>query len=324
MPQLINNRYYLIGETDNLCAREEFYKKLDLLVTEIKFEKNILLLPDDVMAGTICAIPVNSIANLRHSPAMEAEMVSQTLRGLSLDILKYEDGFYFVRTDDGYLGWVAEDQIIVGDMSFKDDWQSSPQVVFIDLEGTVYSRPSLNAYPVSDVVMGNRFKLIERKRKWTQVEFPDGREGFIPTKSLEDLDTYSNRALDYNQLVKTARQFVGRPYTWGAASPKQMDCSGFTQTVFRQHGFLLQRDASLQVKQGTPVDTTDFPSRLAVGDLVFFSPNVDRISHVGIYLGDNQFIHASGRVKIDSFNPNDENYNAYRRHTVRAVRRNSK
>ena len=77
----------------------------------------------------------------------------------------------------------------------------------------------------------------------------------------------------------------------------------------------------MQVQEGIPIDTTDFPQDLQSGDLLFFSLDPDRITHVGIYLGNEQFIHCSGQVRIDSFNPAASNYNDYRRKTIRAVRR---
>ncbi|MDO9548323.1 MAG: NlpC/P60 family protein [Candidatus Marinimicrobia bacterium] len=324
-PQLINNQYVLNGETDNKAARGELYQQIDVsFPPDIKFEKNIRLLPDDVMNGIIFAVPKNSIAILRRRPSVTAEMVSQSLQGLPLDILKHERGFYLVRTDDGYLGWVSDDRVHEGDKTFKEDWASAPQVVYIDLEGMVYSKASQKSQPVSDVVMGNRFRLIEQTRKWTKVGYPDGRDGYIPSKSLEKLDDYLNRPLDFIKVIKTAKSLNGRPYMWGAASPKQLDCSGLTQLVFRQHGYLLQRDASMQVFEGAAVDTTNFPENLKPGDLIFFSPYPDRITHVGLYMGDYEFIHSSGRVRIDSFNPQDLHYNNYRRHSIRAVRRISK
>ena len=323
-PQLINNQYVLNGETDNKTARKVFYSKLDSAISDIEFEKNVRLLPDEVMDGIIYALPKNSIAILRRKPSVSEEMVTQSLRGLPLDILNKERGFYLVRTDDGYLGWVSVDRVQEGDKRFKEDWESAPLVVFIDLEGVVYSKASEKSQPVSDVVMGNRFRLIKRKRKWTRVAYPDDREGYIKTKSLENLDDYLARPLNFNEIVRTGKSLIGRPYMWGAASPKQMDCSGFTQIVFRQHGYVLQRDASMQVFEGTAVDTSDFPRNLKPGDLLFFSPYPDRITHVGLYIGDGKFIHSSGRVRLDSFNPDDPNFNNYRRHSIRAVRRISK
>ncbi|MBU0713299.1 C40 family peptidase [bacterium] len=323
-PQLINNQYVLTGETDNKTARSKFYQQINRAFPDIEFDKNMQLLPDDVMNGTIFAVPKNSIAILRRRPSVTEEMVSQSLRGLPLDILKHKRGFYYVRTDDGYLGWVSDDRVHEGDKTFKEDWMSAPKVVYIDLEGMVFSKASEKSQPVSDVVMGNRFRLIKQGRKWTKVGYPDGREGYIFSKSLEKLDDYLNRPLDFDKIIKTAKSLNGRPYMWGAASPKQLDCSGFTQTVFRQHGYILQRDASMQVFEGSAVDTTNFPENLKPGDLIFFSPYPDRITHVGLYIGDYEFIHSSGRVRIDSFNPDDPHYNNYRRRGIQAVRRISK
>ena len=324
MPQLINNQYVLNGETDNSTARSEFYQQIGAAFQDIEFEKNIRLLPDDVMDGIIFAVPKNSTATLRGKPSVFEEVVTQSLRGLPMDVLKHERGFYYVRTDDGYLGWVSDDRVHEGNQAFKDDWVSAPQVVYIDLEGTVYSKASQKSQPVSDVVMGNRFRLIDKGRKWTKVGFPDGRTGYIHSKSLEKFEDYLNRSLNYTKVIKTAKSLIGRPYMWGAASPKQMDCSGFTQIVFRQHGYLLQRDASMQVFEGTAVDTTNFPENLKPGDLIFFSPYPDRITHVGLYIGNYEFIHSSGRVRLDSFNHKDPHYNNYRRHSIRAVKRISK
>lgn len=323
-PGFKENYFVLQGETDNATARQEFYKHVQMAFPDLQFIKEVKHLPNDVMNGIIYAVPKNSIAILRRRPSVSEEMVSQTLRGLPMDILKEEQGFYLVRTDDGYLGWVANDRVQEGDSSFKDNWEKCVKVVFIELEGVVYSKPTKKALPVSDVVMGNRFKVIEKKRKWTKVAYADGREGYILSKSLQSLDKYLKNPLIPENIVKTACSLVGRPYMWGASSPKQMDCSGFTQTVFRQNGYVLKRDASMQVFEGVAVDTTNFPNNLKPADLIFFSPFPDRITHVGLYIGDYQFIHCSGRVRIDSFNPKDANYNNYRRKSIRAVRRITK
>ncbi len=323
-PQWVDDRYVLTGETDRGDARADFYKQIDAIDTGVEFEKRIQLLPDDVMDGIVFAVPKNSIATLRRRPSVAEEMVTQSLRGLPLEILKKERGFYLVRTDDGYLGWVGTDRVQEGGLNFKEEWLNAPQVVYVDIEGVVYSRRSKKSQPVSDVVMGNRFRLLDRKWRWTKVAYPDGREGYLPTKSLEKLEDYLNRPLDRAELVKTAKLLMGRPYMWGAASPKQLDCSGFTQTVFRQHGYVLQRDASMQVHEGVAVDTTDFPERLQSGDLIFFGPGPTRITHVALYIGNYEFIHSSGRVRLDSFNPADPHYNNYRRTHIRAVRRVTK
>ena len=96
-------------------------------------------------------------------------------------------------------------------------------------------------------------------------------------------------------LVNTAKQFIGLPYRWGGESAeKGFDCSGLTMTVYRLNGLELPRKASLQYLVGQPISRRS----LKRGDLVFFATNGgNRISHVGIYSGDNKFIHAPGRGK---------------------------
>lgn len=316
-----SGEYVLRGETDNRDARYVLYRLVGRALPELTFRHEVLLLPDDVLDENTFALAENSVAILRRRPGVTQEIVTQTLRGLPMEILKLERGYYLVRTDDGYLGWISDDRVVVGDNSFRRNWEEASKVVYIELEGMVYSKRTRRSLPVSDVVLGNRFKLIKKGWFWTAVEYPDGRRGFMRSKALQDLDAYLQKSLNQEEVLKTACAMHGRPYMWGAASPKLMDCSGFTQIVFRHNGYILPRDASMQVFAGTAVDTTDFPQNLRPADLLFFSPVPDRITHVAIYIGGGRFIHCAGRVRIDSFNPNDPNYNEYRRHSIRAVRR---
>ena len=96
-------------------------------------------------------------------------------------------------------------------------------------------------------------------------------------------------------LVQTARRFIGTPYRWGGASVRQgFDCSGLTMTVYRLNGLELPRNSRSQFQTGRPIARSD----LEKGDLVFFATGSrDRVSHVGIYSGRGQFIHAPGKGK---------------------------
>lgn len=102
------------------------------------------------------------------------------------------------------------------------------------------------------------------------------------------------------ELVKRARSFLGVPYLWGGTSPDSgFDCSGLAMTVYQLSGLVLPRTSQEQFAAGAAVDS----SRLEKGDLVFFAMGGDKVSHVGIYAGEGQFIHAPGkgkRIRIDS------------------------
>ena len=131
------------------------------------------------------------------------------------------------------------------------------------------------------------------------------REGVIDTyyivkpndtlnSNRKNFEKDSRRKLE-QRLVKTARRFIGVPYRWGGESVAEgFDCSGLTMTVYRLNGLELPRKASLQYLEGVPVSRRS----LKHGDLVFFATSGgNRISHVGIYSGEDKFIHAPGRGK---------------------------
>ena len=111
-------------------------------------------------------------------------------------------------------------------------------------------------------------------------------------------DITHNASYLANNIISASMNYIGVPYVFGGTSPYGFDCSGYVQYVFAKAGISIPRTADVQYDFGTPISTTDLVS----GDLVFFSTYTYGASHVGIYLGDNNFIHASSSrgVTIDS------------------------
>lgn len=102
-------------------------------------------------------------------------------------------------------------------------------------------------------------------------------------------------------IINTAKTHMGVPYVWGGSTPSGFDCSGFTSYVMAQNGITIPRTAALQFGTGTPIQRAN----LKIGDLVFFTTYTEGASHVGFYLGDGNFIHASsaaGKVTISNLN----------------------
>jgi gamma-D-glutamyl-L-lysine dipeptidyl-peptidase len=121
-------------------------------------------------------------------------------------------------------------------------------------------------------------------------------------------------------IIKLARRYLYAPYLWGGRSPFGIDCSGFTQIVYKMAGFRLRRDASQQVDQGRLIDFID---QAQTADLAFFENDKGRIVHVGIVMDGGFIIHAAGQVRIDKldhygiFNEEKEIYS----HKLRLIKR---
>ena len=316
-----DNDYNLVGETDHPEAVRALINQIKQTLPAIKIQNLIKILPDETVNGKNFGIVINSVEPLRSGPSVFNDMVSQTLRGLTVEILKSAEGCFLVQTDDDYLGWMEADRLVVGGDSLKTAWENAPKVVYDDFEGIIYSKADRKSTPVADVVLGNRFKMIGKPGQWTHIEIPDGRRGFIPSQQLVSESEYLARTPTAEGIITTAKNLLGRPYLWGANSPKAFDCSGFTQTVYRRNGYLLARDANMQVNQGFAVDPTNLPEHLMPGDLLFFGPNPEQINHVAIYIGSYEYIHCSAWVRINSLKPGTANYNDYLLKKLRYVRR---
>ncbi len=105
-----------------------------------------------------------------------------------------------------------------------------------------------------------------------------------------------NKKLDKESILKTAFIYLNTPYLWGGKTPFGIDCSGFTQMVYKLCGHSLLRNAKQQATQG---EVLSFIEESEPGDLAFFDDNEGNITHVGIIMKDNYIIHAHGKVRID-------------------------
>ncbi|MBN1153347.1 C40 family peptidase [candidate division KSB1 bacterium] len=320
-----DGKVVLNGAASSQDAVGVLVKKIDSLqIREVS--NNVLMLPDSSLDNETYAVVRLSTAQIRRDPEIESEMISQGMMGSEIRLLRKGPGrnswWHQCRMEDQYIGWIMRSSFVAGDNEFIEKWRKKSKVVVIENYSRVFESMDDQSCQVSDLVCGNKMIFLGKDADWVHVELPDGRQGYVKANHVITEDEFNNRPpATPVQIVKTAKAFNGIPYFWGGTSIKGFDCSGFTQTVYRLNGTMLPRDANMQVNIGTPISLENNFSELRAGDLLFWGPNENRITHVGIYIGELKFIHADGFVHINSLNPTDEDYSDYRRRTIRAARR---
>lgn len=312
----------LKGETLSPEGKAELISRLKA-ETNFQIEDSLMTLPDPALGKNTYGVIRVSVAQLRGNPDVFYEIISQAMLGTEVRILKIKDRFWaYCQLDDDYLGWMMLSSIKVGDSTFVEQWRKKEKLIVTSNYGQIWSQRKENTISVSDVVRGNLLINRGKKRGWYQVELPDGRFGYIRSDCVMEEKKYlSHLKTTPASLFNLAYQFVGIPYLWGGRSTKGFDCSGFTQTIYKLHGIDLPRDANMQVNVGQAVALDDSLKNFQAGDLLFFGKDLDHITHVGMYIGDGEFIHSDGMVKINSFDPAAENYSGHRRRGLQAVRR---
>jgi len=302
----------LQGETNLRDAKTSLLKQLQLAGFDI--QDQITMLPSEEIGKEIYGVISISVANLRSQAKHSSELVTQSLLGTPVNILKQSNGWLLIQTPDQYIAWTNSESLARMNQEQLSEWKKSPKIIYLNTYG--FSLDTLGKERVSDLVAGNILRLAQENDDFWKVTYPDGRKALISKKEAENYQSWYTNIMISGQSIKTAAMdLTGVPYLWGGTSTKGVDCSGFTKTVYFLHGLILPRDASQQVLIGDLIDTEKSFSSLNIGDLLFFGKvqedQSEKVVHVGLWLGNNKFIHASGDVHISSMDSLDANFDQY-------------
>jgi len=308
--------YTLKGESNLPDAVESLKKKMK--AEDLKFTDSIQMLPDNKgLEGKTMGIVKISVANLRDEPKHSAQLVTQATLGMPLKIYKKHENWYYIQTPDGYLAWVDSGGIANKTKEEFLEWKSAKKLIYLNPFGNSFERPDGSSQSVADLVAGDILELLSEERGFYEVKYPDGREAFIAKAEAKPYqDWLSSLEMEKEDLVETSKKLMGLPYLWGGTSSKGVDCSGFTKTIYFLNGMIIPRDASQQVHTGKLVDSTRSFQNLIPGDLLFFGRPVtdstsERVVHVGMWIGENQFIHSMGDVHVSTMDTNASNFDEY-------------
>lgn len=209
----------------------------------------------------ICIV---TVAPVRAESSDKSEIVTEILFGESADILEVNKNWTKIKMHyDGYEGWMDTKQIKL----------------------------------VSEEYLANRKTTIITE-DFASIMTNDGKTLLSMGSEVEYPAVASRRSHDVRESIAlTAKEFLNIPYLWGGKSFFAVDCSGFTQLVYKIHNIKLPRDAYQQAEVG---ELLSFVEESQPGDLAFFENSEGRIIHVGIMLDNQKIIHASGKVRIDT------------------------
>jgi hypothetical protein len=238
------------------------------------------------------------IVPLRFEASDRSEMVNQLLYGETFKILESRKKWSRIRNSyDSYEGWIDNKQFLnISEENFKQ-FSGKTELISTDMVDFVSQQDG----GLLSICMGSNLNAI----KFLGHSF-DGktRSGKQPKENI----------------INSALLYLNAPYLWGGKTPFGIDCSGFTQMVYRLNGHRILRDASQQATQG---DALSFIEESEPGDLAFFDNAEGVITHVGIIMKDNYIIHAHGKVRIDRLDHSGIfNYeNRSHTHKLRVIKR---
>lgn len=221
----------------------------------------------------LAIIPLRAEANDR------SEIVSQVLFGEHFEVLETAKQWTRIRLQyDGYEGWIDTKQYR---KITKEQYEQLGQDAIV-----------LNSDLIEYVTAPNNLLMpIPLGASLSFLNHPD-----INVDNFEFEGMRINGVKPKSNLINTAFAYLNAPYLWGGKTPFGIDCSGFTQMVYKLNGYHLLRDASQQATQG---DALSFIEESEPGDLAFFDNDEGRIIHVGIIMDNNYIIHGSGKIRVD-------------------------
>lgn len=285
------------------------------------------------------AVVQTSTCYMRLQPDYESALETQELMGTVVEIVGEQGYWREIVSPQPYKAWTTEKTLVEMTPEELKAYEDAPKYIYTAHYGHVYTTPTNhNPSAICDVVGGDVLRVVEKQKgsaspsgkhgKWVEVMLPSGRTGWVLKKDVRPL----NERIDIRMgdsaeglvsvekmedVIRQAYSLLGVPYLWGGMSSKGVDCSGLVRICFLMNDILLPRNATQQIKCGKEVDLKDIQR----GDLIFFgNTETGAITHVGIYLGNGEFIHASHLVRVNSLIPGAENYYENAHRLIRACR----
>ena len=253
---------------------------------------------------------VEETLNVRETPSADSSMVGKMPKNAAGEILETLDGWYKIQSGD-VTGYVSAEYLITGEEAAARAEELKQTIATVKTPTlNVREEPNTECSILALMPQGEELNVLEDLSGWVKVDL-DNTNGFI-SKDYVDISVQLPKAMTMTEvrygngvsdvrvdLISYATQFVGNPYVWGGTSlTNGADCSGFTLSIFAKYGVYLPHSSKAQANCGTRISA----SEAKPGDLFFYGSG-SSISHVAIYIGNGQIVHASSKktgIKISN------------------------
>ena len=299
---------------------------MSLRKTALRFTSGLLLvstLITPALAATGTVDVGSSYLRVRKSNNTSSTVLTRLSTGTKVDVLSQADNGWYQIAYKNITGYVSGDYLVVTEdlapqpapaqapaaeetsvpsqdiakeeaPAAEESSEESLHVRITTSVLNVRSGPGTGYSKVGRLTAGKVVEVLETQGSWYKID-----SGYISSEYTMVVDKAEAQAAGLGaEIAEYALSFLGVPYVYGGSTPKGFDCSGLTYYVYKQFGYTINRTASAQLDNGTPVSM----SELQPGDLVMFKKagtGSKRASHVGIYIGNGQFVHASS-PKVDT------------------------
>lgn len=259
------------------------------------------------MKDTGIALVSSMIAPLYCTFARGGELDDEALYGMRVELLEAcEDNFYRIRAPYGYETFCGAEHLCF-DAAEIERYDPANRKMAASATLDVMAAPSVRAGQLMTLTLGATLEVLGADEGgWTRVRLIGGREGYVKSSHLCAFHTsmHGDEPHFRDNVVSWAKRFLGSQYRWGGRTPLGVDCSGLCSAAYYINGVSIYRNAS--IKDGYPIRPIA-RERMKKGDLLFFA------GHVAMYLGEDKYIHSTGRagddgVVINSLNQNDPDY----------------